>query len=228
MAYFGELGVSIDGVNTLQIMERKELREDIRKKDENRALQVCKLFVEECKTRGIEPDNAAFDESGGGIVFGSLLSEIWSNKPLGVQFGGAASDRPASVKDRRPARDAFANRVAEIWYAGIDFIQSGQIKGLPAPACMELCERRKLIANKTASGIKNRIESKDEMKKRTGGKSPDDSDSFLILLELCRVRFGFKASGMEGNQKRATMDWKRRALLANRIYQNVSYEEVAA
>jgi hypothetical protein len=33
---------------------------------------------------------------------------------------------------------------------------------------------------------------------------------------------------MEGNQKRATMDWKRRALLANRIYQNVSYEEVAA
>jgi hypothetical protein len=39
---------------------------------------------------------------------------------------------------------------------------------------MELCERRKLIANKTASGIQepDRVQ-KDEMKKRTGGESPD-------------------------------------------------------
>jgi hypothetical protein len=223
MAYFGELGNTIDGKQTLQVTERVELREDIRKKDENRALQVAKLFRDECIKRGVAPQNAAYDASGGGIVFGSLLSELWSHKLLGVQFGGNASDRPASVKDHRPAKEAFVNRVAEIWFAGVDFIQSGQIKGLPAQACVELTERRRLVAAKGATGLKLKIESKVDMKGRTGGKSPDDADSFLILLELCRLRLDFKAVGMEGKRAGVKLEWKQKVLLANRVYANSNY-----
>lgn len=229
-AYFGKLGTTSENKRVLLVTDAVELREDIRKKDENRSLQVAKLYRQECEKRGVLPENAAYDASGGGLPFGGLLTEIWSPKLLGVQFGGAASERPASIKDRRPAREAFANRVSEIWFAGVDFVQSGQIKGLPNQACAELTERRRIMPKKGATGLKYRVESKAEMKLRTGGKSPDDADSFLILLELCRVRHNFTAEGMGGAAKSMKMDWKYKVKAVNRIYQNVNYEpeQVAA
>lgn len=145
---------------------------------------------------------------------------------MAVLFGGAASERPASVKDRRPSKEAFMNRVGEIWYAGIDFIHSGQIKGLNDDCCIELTERRnhKEGHEKGLTGLKIKIESKVEMKNRTSGKSPDSADGFLGLLELCRERLGFTAVGMEGTRKNVTQDNKRRLMLVNRIYQNNTHE----
>lgn len=224
---FGKLGVSLEGKQVLQITESKIFREDIRKKTESRALQVAKQFIAECERRGIKPENTAFDESGGGVVFGTVISELWKTmKSLGVQFGGAASERPASTTDRRPANKVYSNRVSEIWFAGLDYVHSGQIKGLPAQCCLELTERRKKKKDNVIAH--NCVESKKEMKLRTNGKSPDHADAFLILLELCRVRLGFRAIGMEGGKARITLGWKQRCQLANRIYANVRYEPVAA
>lgn len=226
MAYFGSLAVSIDGVQTLLVVERKELREDIRKKGESKSLQISKLFRDECIARGIDSSNAGYDGSGGGIVLDGLFFEIWKgNKLLAVQFGGAASERPASVKDRRPARQVFQNRVSEIWFAGVDFVQGNQIKGLPAECCSELVERRKRKDGNIVSH--NCVESKKEMKKRTGGRSPDDGDAFLILLEVCRERLGFRAVGMEGGKATAHLQWKQRVMRANKVYKNISYQPEA-
>ena len=85
-------------------------------------------------------------------------------------------------------------------------------------------------AVKGATGIKLRIEQKTDMKKRTGGRSPDDADSFLILLELCRERLNFQAQGMEGNRGTPARTFQQRVRLINQVYQNVSYEaeEIAA
>lgn len=220
MAYFGKVGLAVGGKQTLQV-ERKELREDIRKKDENKALQIAKLFRDECLTRGIPPERAAYDASGGGVVMDALFHELWNNKLLGVQFGGAASERPASVKDSTPARKKFKNRVTEIWFAGLDFIQAGQIKGLPSETCVELVERRKARRNNVTD--QNRVESKDEMKKRTAGRSPDDADAFLILLELARVRLSFRATGMEGKRGESHGNWNRQRMLSNRVWKNSNY-----
>ena len=221
MAIFGEVGKDLEGRQVLQVTELKEMREDIRIKDQNKALQVAKKFRDECASRGIPPEHAAFDSSGGGVVFGSLLTEIWSHRLLGVQFGGAASERPSSFRDRRTAREVFQNRVTEIWFAGVEFVQSSQIKGLPSQVCAELVERRKKKQGNIISH--NCVESKDEMKKRTGGKSPDNADAFLILLELARERLNFLPAGMEGGRAAADLSWLRRVKLANRVYQNANY-----
>lgn len=229
VAYFGELGVSIEGVQTLLIKERKELRDDVRKKGENKALQISKQFRGECEQRGIDSENAGYDGSGGGVVMDALFFEIWKgNKLLPVQFGGAASDRPASVKNPKPAKEVFQNRVSEVWFAGIDFVQAGQLKGVPTECCAELVERRKRKEGNIVSH--NCVESKKEMKKRTGGRSPDDADAFLILLEVCRARLGFKAVGFEGGRKAVNLSWKQRVMLSNKIYRNVDYsaEPIAA
>lgn len=230
IACIGLIGYTVDNVRVLQLSKVVELKEDVRKKDESRSTQIAKGFRDLCLAEGIDPKDAAVDISGGGLPFAALLTEVWNDKFLGVQFGGAPSMRAASSKDRRPAKDAFSNRVAEIWFAGIDFIQGGQVKGLTNQICIELTERRRLPAVKGATGIKLRIEQKTDMKKRTGGRSPDDADSFLILLELCRERLNFQAQGMEGNRGTPARTFQQRVRLINQVYQNVSYEaeEIAA
>lgn len=220
----GLFGISTENKQVLLLTYQGPVRDDVRNKMDNRSVQVAKQWRDNCVAKGIDPKNAAYDASGGGVAFGGIVSEVWSNAPLGVQFGGGASDRPASVKDRRPSKEAFANRVAEIWYAGVDFVQSGQIKGVPSECCTELTERRKIETIKSASGLKVRIESKKDMKGRTGGKSPDRADSFLILLELCRERLGFMAVGMEGKRLLVNEDKKRRLRLVNRIYMNNTHQ----
>lgn len=224
----GTVGTAVSGVQTLQVQKHVELREDVRKKDESRSTQVAKQFRDLCISEGIDPRNVAIDASGGGLPFAALLAEVWTDKFLSVFFGGAASGRPASVKDRRPAKDAFQNRVAELWYAGVDFVQGGQIKGLNSQTCVELTERRKLVERKGVSGLKIRIESKSDMKLRTKGKSPDEGDSFLLLLELARERLNFRAVGMEGQRANAPRAFQNRTRLISRVYQNANYEPEVA
>lgn len=225
IAYVGSYGMSTEGKWTLQYEKRVEIREDVRKKDESRSLQVAKGYRDLCTTERVLPENAAYDASGGGLVFGSLLGEIWSLKLLGVQFGGAASERVVSVKDKRPAKDAFVNRVTELWFGGVDFIHSGQIKGVFKEAAEEWKERR----YETIKGMtmRTKVEPKADMKIRIN-RSPDDGDSALILLELCRARFNFVPEGMEGVRKQSTGSFKKRSELVARVYRNVCYEEEIA
>lgn len=230
-AKFGLLGQSVDGIQTLQIYKHVDIREDVRKKDESRSTQVAKQFRDLCKSEGVHKKHAATDGSGGGLPFAALLEEVWNEdreSSLLVMFGGGPSMRPASVKDRRPSKDAFSNRVAEIWYAGVDFVQSNQIKGLNSQICIELTERRKLKDKKGTTGLKISIETKADMKLRTKGKSPDDADCFLILLELCRERLNFRAVGMEGQRQNPVTSFKQRVNLINRVYRNVEYQEEEA
>lgn len=229
-AKLGLVGTAVSGIQTLQVHRHIEIREDVRKKDESRSTQIAKQFRDICIAENIDPRNVAIDASGGGLPFAALLTEVWTDKFLSVFFGGAASGRPASVKDRRPAKDAFANRVAEIWYAGVDFVQGGQIKGLNSQTCVELSERRKVKDKKGAMGLKIHIESKSDMKLRTKGKSPDEADSLLILLELARERLNFRAVGMEGQRVNAPNNFKNRVRAINRVFQNANYgpEEINA
>lgn len=228
MSYYGKFGMTIENKQVMLVTERKELREDIRKKDENKSVQVAKKFRDECLRRGVKPEHAAYDISGGGVVFGGLLSEIWpdnhGSKLLGVQFGGAPSERRVSRADNRPACDVYQNRVGELWYAGLDYFHSGQIKGVPLDACVELTERRVRDLEKRAQGLKVKIETKQEMKSRTGGKSPDDADCLLLGLELLRQRCNFQPVGMEGKRALVNMDGKRRLRAVERLYRNATHE----
>lgn len=169
LATFGLYGESTEGGYKLQITEQKVLVDDIRITDQNKSVQVARQFSKICLDRGIEPQNTAYDMTGGGSVFGGLLSEIWSSRPLGVQFGGSPSDRV--VKDNKRADDLYSNRVTELWYAMLELTLSSQIRGLPPQAAAEFKER-KYTSAKGAVGLKVTVEPKKEMRTRTS-KSPD-------------------------------------------------------
>ena len=96
---------------------------------------------------------------------------------------------PASGTDSRPSKEVYVNKVSEIWFVGREYMQSGQIKGISPPLARELCARSYVTKQKG----KIQVETKAEMKKRTG-KSPDLGDSALICLFVARQRLGMSSS----------------------------------
>jgi len=83
------------------------------------------------------------------------------------------------------ACEKFSNRVSELWWVGVEFLRSNQIRGITPDLARELCARK----YSTMAGGKLVVEPKKDMKARMG-KSPDLADAALLLLDACRYRLG--------------------------------------
>jgi hypothetical protein len=188
--YFGYYGDSKDGLKTLCFDHVEFLAEDVTDKDNPRTFQIVKQFRDRCEAFGVLPENAAFDFSGAGKPFGDIVSREWSPKVNRIDFAGKASDLPASVSDPTPSCERYANRVTEIWFGAKELIRTQQIRGVSTSLAKEMCAR----TYSTVKGASMRLlaEPKPEMKMRIG-KSPDEADAALMLVALCRERFGFGA-----------------------------------
>lgn len=86
----------------------------------------------------------------------------------------------------------FENKSTEVWFGAHPFLRSHQIKGVPDDLAKELCSRH-LAKGMRGDGKKICVENKRSYKDREG-KSPDQSDSFLGLVDFCRDRLGFECS----------------------------------
>lgn len=186
---FGSYGTDVRGKIVLQFDETVPLHEDISNKEEPRDFQIARQFREECEKRGVRPEHAAYDATGAGGPFGSIISVTWSNQVLPVKFGGAPSTKPVATYDKTPAKDRYYNRCTEIWFAGQSLLRNGQLRGIGNEMAQEMCGRTHEMA-----GQKIRIEAKSDYKDRHQGRSPDVADAAFILVDLCKHRFGFKSS----------------------------------
>lgn len=193
VATFGEVGdaLLIDGTTkrTFQLSEQIDYTPRL-DRNKNKSAEVIKMFAADLRQRNIPPQNVAVDASGGGDPFAGWLATEIGNGVLLVQFGAAASDLPISMTDNRTGKERFVNKVTEMWVVLRDLLRSQQISGMcggmGADIIKELCARDYLPHGKG----KLIVETKAQMKKRTSGASPDRGDSFAILVDLCRQRFG--------------------------------------
>lgn len=199
IAYLGSLGISKDGIKTLNFDKYVELVEDVTSQEE-RAYQIARQFKELCEKEGVMPRNAAIDATGAGGPFCDIVSVVWSREILRVKFGGAASDLPVSLTDPAKGFERYFDRVTEIWYSGKELLRNGQLKGISPDMAREMSARKY-----GTTGAKKLIyaESKVDMKVRTK-RSPDIADAGFILLTLCRERLGFGAKLTAAQQQRAT------------------------
>ena len=214
VATFGLHGECDDGVFRTAIVSQVELKADVTQGGVPFDFQIASQWRDLCKERGISPMNAGFDATGAGVSFGSIVAQVWSPQVMGVVFGGAPSIRPVSETDFRPAKEAYYNRVAEIWFQGKEFVRSGQIRGLTNAIASELVERKRLVDK---SDRKAAVERKQDMKIRMG-KSPDASDSFLILLDIIRERTGWTAGSYGPGLKHRKTDNSDFSQLADEVY----------
>jgi len=192
---FGLLGIE-SGTNlwVLEYTGQETLIEDVTLTNKRPAsFQKVDTAKRLCEERRVSPENFGGDATGAGLAFAEIIDNVWSPRTLKVFFGGAASDKPISFSDPRPGTDAYTNRVSEIWYQGLEFVRSRQIRGLPHNIVQQLTERRH-TTQKGVSGLRIRVEPKSDMKLRLG-RSPDQADAFLGLLEVCRTRLKFSPGG---------------------------------
>jgi hypothetical protein len=188
--YFGWYGENGDGLKTLCFDRVEFLREDVTKTSVPRSFQIVQTFRDRCISNGVAPENACFDASGAGKPFGDIVAREWSNRVARIDFGGQASELPASVSDPTPSNERYANRVTEIWFGAKELMRTGQIRGVTATLARELCART--YFTKKGSNMRLVAEPKPDMKMRIG-KSPDEADAALMLVALCREKFGFGA-----------------------------------
>ena len=139
--------------------------------------QIADKVAEFCKERDIDPENFSADStSASGLM--DILSQRWSSRFRKVSFGGAPTDGPISFDDKREAKKIYGNRVTQIWFGFARLVSAGRIRGLDMETAKEFCSRKYELKNE-----KTVAESKGEMKKRTGGISPDLADPAGLIVD---------------------------------------------
>lgn len=159
---------------------------------------VLKRLKQACIEHKLDPSNLAMDATGGGNVFVTLMNRdpFFAHKFMAVGFGEQASEL---VMDGKKGKDRFVNRMSELWYAGKPLLMGGQIKGLKPDLIREMTLR--LYEEQSGGKKRIKVESKEDMKSRLNGRSPDAADSFFLLLFVCRSKHGLKADGVVGFPK---------------------------
>lgn len=178
--------------------------------------QIATWVMDYCIPKGISPDHVAFDSTGRGSLV-SAFARLWSSSVVAIEFGGAASDRPTHIKlpgkqsQLVAAKDYYFNFVSELWFAIPTLVESDQCRALPTGVADEVVMRGwdhrnrkiqievKTTDSKDAQGMK-----KPSFKTRLG-HSPDQSDAYVVGIELAR-RLGFPL-GNAGAKDEDMPDW---------------------
>lgn len=158
--------------------------------------QIATFCKEKMEADGVNvpPDNFFFDGRGS---LAMSFARIWSPKVNAIEFGGACTDRPAGpdlyivdektgVRRIKKANEHFRKFVTELIWSWRYAIESDQIRGLTLDIVLDAQPREW----RKVAGDKIEIETKKEMRKRTG-ISPDLADMFETGVEGARRR-GFQ------------------------------------
>lgn len=219
--WLGKWGQDKDGIWVLWFDHHKLLHEDARLKDKTRNFQIAEQFIANCKDYGVQPQHAGIDSTAAGGVFCDIVAELWSPKILRVDFSGAPSELHISINDRKTARQAYDRRVTELWYVGVEFVKSKQIRGLSRELTREM-KARIYDTVKGAEGLRMVAEKKSDMRERIGF-SPDIADGAFVTLDVCRQRLRALAGTATSGQVKARASWKEQVDRNNLIFVNANY-----
>lgn len=156
--------------------------------------QIALWVKDECDSEGIPPENVFFD---GRTMLMSAFARLWSDKVNPIDFGAMPTDRPVSLDMKilddntqqlrlKKCSEHYSKFVTELWFSIRYAIESGQFCGMTEDILNDAIPREW----KTVRGNKVEVESKKDMKKRTG-RSPDRTDQVATALEGAR-RKGFQ------------------------------------
>jgi len=165
--------------------------------------QIMQFVRAENEARHVPPENFFYD-SGMRTSLVQCFARKYSNKVNAIDCGGRPSETRVSEAIDVPCCDYYSKFITELWYSVRLVIEGGQFRGLTQDAMAEGCAREW----KMVSGNKIEVESKAEMKKKTG-RSPDLFDALAIGVEGCK-RLGFRIARM-ANPEEEVIDqkWKR-------------------
>jgi hypothetical protein len=167
----GEVALGIDVAaggdeNVVAIREGNEVRILDKWRDKDTYKAAVKIG-EIIKRTGVPPEQCFLDIGGMGVGFADTLAAMGIHVSR-VNFGGKAFDGAA-----------FANRGTEMWMLASRRIERSEVR---LPEDEELKSQMTTRVYKILDGGKNKLESKEEMRRR-GLKSPDRADA--VVMAMC-------------------------------------------
>jgi hypothetical protein len=147
--------------------------------------QMAEQVKAKCIALGVHPRNFIMDKSGGGRGVYAILQKTWSIEVQGIDYGGAATDRPLRSDEEDKCSDIYEKFVTELWFRGRAACEDGILGGISSLGKLtidDLASRRYTLKAVT-HGTVQVAEKKSEMKVRLG-RSPDDGDAFVQFAEL--------------------------------------------
>lgn len=171
--------------------------------------QISEFVIDQLEQRSIAPENFIIDATGQGAGVADIIAKDWSSRFRRLSFSEKPSSLPCSLMDKRPAHEAYKNKVTELWFSVRNFIQDKRLGGLDDQTLIEFTNRyydekeRKIC-----------VEPKREMKMRTG-YSPDLADAAAMLVELVRALFGDMAPD---RGKDTDKQWSQFVTACNDVY----------
>ena len=229
---YGEFGKTVEGKIVLNLHEPVlvPILVNIPKIPEDQIAEWIKGF---CETNGIPAENVFYDSTGRGSL-GPSLAKIFSVSIQPVEFGGLPSLRPVTsetyildhvsgTRRLKTCREHYSKFVSELWWTARLAIMAEQVRGLTEQIVDDGCMRQW----EEVAGNKIEVESKSDMKKRTG-QSPDLFDWFVTVVEGARRR-GFTIKKMVNREGTAKdMRWlDELADKAKKLRQSYQLKEVA-
>lgn len=165
--------------------------------------QIVKFVMGQCANRGIPPENLFFD-AGMRTSLVTAFSRTWSPMVNSIDCGGKPTEGEVSSEIRVSCRDYYSKFITELWFSVRLVIEANQFRGLSKEAMWEFSSREW----KMVSGNRIEVESKEEMKVKTG-RSPDIADAIAVGMFGARQR-GFKIQrlGTAEPRRRGGRDWR--------------------
>lgn len=177
--------------------------------------QIARETKSECEAFGVRPENFSADATGIGRGVFAILHQEWSGRIHRVEFGGQATEIPASEDDQRPARQVYDRRVTELWFSARTLMRSGRLKGMTQEQVRDFTTRE----YKTRGGLYY-LQTKEEMRE-TYGRSPDHGDALAVMID------GIRHAGYAGRHAATDRDggegWRKLVEQANAVVENVDY-----
>ena len=151
--------------------------------------QIADQVTAICKERGIKPRNLSIDGTGTGRGVAAIIRKNWSNEVHVLSYGESASDMPVSSEDFTKGKDAYWNRVTEMYYSFRIFTMNGQVRGVTAQMARGFGCRTYVVKNGRTL-LAPKLEAKKIL-----GRSPDEEDASCQIVDNMR-RQGYFAGPM--------------------------------
>jgi len=224
MLRFGALGEIRPGVMGLEMMPPIIVPVNANSTNpiDYQLVEQVKRECERVKYRGQEyncrPEHFGIDATGGGADLCDVAQRIWSPKINRVLFSGEPGIEQCSHEDVRPANEVYHNRRAEMYFRARHFLDSEQLRGFDAETAKEICTIEFIDENRPRIIL---IAKKDYRK--TYGKSPDASDSVVIMVDVAR-RMGMRLAVL-GQTVEAEQVFHGMVEASQAVFQDVDYRE---
>jgi hypothetical protein len=149
--------------------------------------EMYRNTVAMCNKLRIRPEHLCVDRTGSGTGVHDLLRSRWNLSAQGVNYSEGATEMKIMAEDLLTPKEEFERITTELWFASLRWAEFGYVMIHPSVEMTVLGDQLQSRRYRV-TGKKTKVESKQDYKAR-GKDSPDEADSYTLLVHAARMAF---------------------------------------